>query len=382
MRPWGIIRALTAAGYRVTVAALSDPFARPSDIRALRAVCDAVHIVAHDGRRAAARALLALPTPVPLAAAFCYSSPMNALLRRLAASGAFDVAHIEHGRAAHFAPFLAPLPLVFDAVDCLTALHKQMMHVGSPSARLLAAEEWLKWRRYEPHICRRFAQIALTTETERAALLALTANLPPVTAIPNGVDGDYFHPAGTAPEPDTVLFSGKMSYAANDDAAHLLLREILPRLRRLRPNVRVIVAGSEPTAALRALAARAGNVLVTGHVEDMRPFFGRAALALCPMRIAAGIQNKILEAMAMACPVVCSPRAAREFAPAVAANAGIRVARSADEWATICAEMLSAPPATRAARGNAAREYVLRHHRWEDAAAQFGKLYEQCRRPL
>src|SRR6476659_6091359 len=107
-----------------------------------------------------------------------------------------------------------------------------------------------------------------------------------------------------------------MSHVANDDAARFLLRDILPRLRRLRPNTHLILAGSGPSAALREMARRAGNVSVTGFVDDIRPSLRRAAVAVCPIRIGVGIQNKVLEAMAMGKPVVASPLAARPFAAA------------------------------------------------------------------
>ncbi len=378
VRPFQIIRALSALGHRVTVVALEDEFATAGMVADLRAICDAVHLVPHPRLQGAIQATLALASPLPLWAAYCFSGVMERKLVEVVAADGFDVAHIEHLRAAHFVDAIAPLPVIIDAVDCLTALRAQMRDVGdSFLSRLLSWEEWSKLRSYEPRVYGVFPHITVTSAHDRAALMRLASGLPPITVISNGVDCDYFRPdAAIPPQADTLVFSGKMSYEANDAAARYLLTRILPRLRELRPATRVVVAGSRPSESLRALAARVGGVTVTGFVEDLRPFLSQASVAVCPMQIGAGIQNKALEAMAMGRPVICSPVAARALSGAVRAGAGVRVAETAVDFACACAEQLAAPTAETLRAGAAARAYVEREHRWPDAARAFVALYE------
>jgi sugar transferase (PEP-CTERM/EpsH1 system associated) len=380
VRPYQIIRALARAGHQITVVALEDGFASKTTLQELKEVCDAVHIVPHSRIQAAANCLMALPTPRPLWAAYCHSPRMENLLRELVASGAYDVAHVEHLRAAHFASALGTLPRVLDAVDCITALRRQILDqcpVGPQ--KLLSYEEWLKLRRYEPSIYRSYSQVAVTSQQDAMDLATLAPErLPPIEVIPNGVDLEYFSPLTDVRSiTDTITFSGKMSYIANEDAAQFLLKEIVPYLRKLRPQVEVILVGSNPSTGIRELAKKTGGITVTGYVEDLRPYLSRAVVAVCPMRIGVGIQNKALEAMAMGRPVVATPLAGRALAGAVRTGS-IRLMENAEAFARACATLLANPnEATEA--GVAARRYIEEHHRWEFAAAHFIELYEKAR---
>ena len=374
VRTYQLLRALVGGGAEVTLVALDDPFATPVVREELASLCRQVHTIALPKRQAALRCLAALPTPTPLWVAYCRSPQLLATVRALVARTPFDAAHVEHLRAAFVGEALGTLPTVFDAVDCITALQKQMFEQpGSLPARLLAGEEWLKLRHYEPRAYAPFDQIAVTSAYDAEALVALGTPLPPITVIPNGVDLTYFHPdTGVQPEHNTLVFSGKMSYRANDDAARYFIQDILPKIQAERPHVHLIVAGSEPSAALQSLAKNSDNVTITGFVDDLRPFLSRGAVAVCPLRIGVGIQNKALEAMAMGRPVVATPLAGRALQAAV--GDGITIAESTEAFAQHCLTLL-AEPERAAQQGAAARRYVEKHHRWDCAASAFRDRY-------
>ena len=141
-----------------------------------------------------------------------------------------------------------------------------------------------------------------------------------ISVIPNGVDLEYFRPLQLERQRFNLVFSGKMSYHANVATALYLYHQIMPLIWQHRPEATLTIVGSKPPKTIQAL----GNdprVEVTGYVEDMRPYVGRAEVMLSPMVYSVGIQNKVLEAMALGTPVVAAAQAAAALLPSDAGAA-------------------------------------------------------------
>jgi len=386
VRPFQWIKSLTELGHAVTVVALgTDGTERDEEARAaLLELCEAVHVVPHPKSQAAVQCAVSLPTPTPLWAAYCHSPALERVLRRLLHTQTFDVAHFEHLRAAHFARALqGRLPLVFDAVDCLSDLQRQMRRAPGRSlpARLVSWEEECKLRRYEPRIAALFHRTLITSAHDADALQALARAVRrslPISVVPNGVDLDYFQlPRDSVRMPRSVVFSGKMSYAANHDAAGYFAREIWPRVRTACPDATLTLAGSGPRADLRALgAAPTLGIQVTGHVPDLRPYLARASVAVCPLRIGVGIQNKALEAMAMGLPVAATPLAARAMPPDAPGRL-LRTAQTPAQFAQAVVDLLTRPGEARQ-MGLAARRYVETNHNWHVLAERVTAIYQEA----
>lgn len=386
VRPYNWIRSLAGLGHELTVVALgTDGPLRDEEAReALLPFCEDVIVVPHSQKRAAMHCALSLMTMTPLWAAYCHSPAMQTALRGLLAIRTFDVAHIEHLRAAHFAADLPPeLPIIFDAVDCITELQRQMSRAAGRGlfSRALSGHEHARLKRYEPRQAANCARTIITSITDANALRALADPLGlefPIDVLPNGVDLEYFHPAASdGPIGRNVVFSGKMSYAANHDAALYLARSIWPRILKACPDATLTIAGSGPKSEVRALAGhRDLRIEVTGYAADLRPLLSRASVAVCPVRIGVGIQNKVLEAMAMGKAVVATPLAARALQSEAAGDA-LCVAGSAKEFAECVIDYLTRPEEAKRV-GEAARQYVEAHHSWHQLAVHLTEIYVQA----
>jgi polysaccharide biosynthesis protein PslH len=184
--------------------------------------------------------------------------------------------------------------------------------------------------------------------------------------VPNGVDVEHFTSAGDAQRhPHTAVFTGVMDYEPNIDGVCWFVERCWPELRRQFPDARLLIVGSKPVAKVLALAQVAG-VEVTGRVPETPPYFDRAAVAIAPLRLARGVQNKVLEAMSMALPVVSTQQAAQGLGDVPADT--LRVAD--DENATVAAvAALFADPAAARAMGGRAAAFVRARFRWQNMFA-------------
>jgi len=372
VRPFQFIREL-AKRHNVHVIALGDAeAARTGGPAELTRVVEDLQIVPHSRYRGLLQALAALPNRTPMCAAYCRSRLMSRAVSDAVLGAGFDVAHVEHIRAAHFAP--SGLPVVFDAVDCLTGLFRQMARARkNPLAKMVMAEEAWKLRGYEPSVIRHFSRTVITSESERDELLALDPMLR-ADVVPNGVDATHFAPTGLQKHPHRVVFSGKMSYFPNAQAALWFAVQVFPDIRRRWPDAEFVIVGSDPSPEVARLPETSPGVTVTGYVDDTRPCLESAAVAVAPMQVAVGIQNKVLEAMAMGLPVVVSPPAARPFGGDCP---GILKAGTPAEMLSQVTRLFENQQAA-VAIGIEGRAEVVRRFSWEAATTALEHIYAEA----
>lgn len=235
---------------------------------------------------------------------------------------------------------------IIDFVDIDSDKWRQYADKASGIKRWFYHREALLLQQYEIAICQRFnASLFVSDDEANAFRRQLPAALQPkVHSLLNGVDTAFFNPALT-PTLDSlpqqyIVFTGAMDYWANVDAVCWFCQHVWPRLQQLQPALQFLIVGGKPTTAVRALAKQPG-VVVTGRVEDIRPYIQQACFAVAPMLIARGIQNKVLEAMAMNKAVVCSAMAMEGInAPA---NANTLIADGAEAFTEACQSLLQQP---------------------------------------
>jgi len=385
-RPYNLIRSLVNLGHRVTLltAASTSP-EEQAQADKLRDWGMQVEVFPVPRMRSLSNCLRALPTREPLQAVYAYHPGMERRLIELLSREAFDVVHIEHLRATRLVGAVKRTPKVYDSVDSISLLFEQTAKGGAQlRSRLMAAVDLARTRRYEAWLLTQYDQVVVTSQRDKDALEKLAhrflpphARPAPITVVTNGVDLDYFRPQDDTGQRDnrTVVFTGKMSYHANIAAALYFAREVLPRIWAQDPDVRFQIVGKDPPEAVRQLATD-GRIQVTGTVDDLRPYLAETTVAVCPALYAVGVQNKVLEAMAMGTPVVSTPAGCA----ALAAEEGqeILIAKGEEELAAAILQLLS-DRAMAKRLSTAGRRYVEDHHSWEAETRRLVGVYNGVR---
>jgi sugar transferase (PEP-CTERM/EpsH1 system associated) len=229
---------------------------------------------------------------------------------------------------------------------------------------------------FEASLAREFDATLLVTLAEKALFAARTPqSVARVHVVANGVDTERFSPevrlaSPFAADERAIVFTGAMDYWPNADAARWFVSEVLPGVLRQHPRARFHIVGMNPTPSVQALA-RDPAVTVTGRVPDTRPYLQHASVVVAPLRVARGVQNKILEAMAMARPVVATAACAMSLTAALGRE--LLVAGNASEFTSQVSEVLAAEPA---GLGDAARARVLSDYQWHRNLALVDALLE------
>ena len=391
-RPYNLIMALTRLGHRITLltAAGTSP-EEQAEARELASHGVRTEVFPVAQARSLLNCLRTLPTTEPLQAVYAYHPRMERRLVQLLKDESFDVVHIEHLRASRLARAVTRtsesggFPLVYDSVDSISLLFEQAAQSGAQRrSRLMTAIDLERTRHYEARLLTRYDQVVVTSRRDKEALehlahqyLPQDARAAPVTVVTNGVDLEYFHPQRRVDVQGerTVVFTGKMSYHANIAAALHFAREVLPRIWAKDPKVQFQIVGKDPPEVVRQLAED-DRIHVTGTVDDVRPYLAQATVAVCPVQYAVGVQNKVLEAMAMGKPVICTSAAFTSLDAQDGQEA--LVAHDPEEFAAHVVKICSNPSlAQRLA--TAGRQYVETHHNWENAAWRLIGIYELAR---
>ncbi|HEY7203381.1 MAG TPA: TIGR03087 family PEP-CTERM/XrtA system glycosyltransferase [Methylomirabilota bacterium] len=303
---------------------------------------------------------------------YFYSARLARQIRRRSGEARFDVVYASSTAMAQYAP--GDVPLVMDFVDVDSDKWRQYAeHRPAPFSWLYRAEG-RRLQSCEGEIARRARVCLLATDVEEGQLRSF-APWAHTAVIPNGIDSGYYSPRLEEPsEPAGVIFTGAMDYLPNIDAVQHFCADILPLVRRDVPDAVFYIVGLNPSADVRRLGEQPG-VVVTGSVPDVRPYYARTTVCVAPLRIGRGIQNKVLQGMAMGLPVVASPLAAR----GVRAEPGVHyeVAEAPEMFARHVARLLQCPEARRAL-GRAGRACIEAHYTWEHNLAGLEALLSQA----
>ncbi|MCW5662453.1 MAG: TIGR03087 family PEP-CTERM/XrtA system glycosyltransferase [Piscinibacter sp.] len=373
IRPFNMIKHLHAAGHEVVVCSLTRSDDMTKEAQGIAPYCSEFHIGQVDDRVQTLRMLATVPTPWTASEAFFHSSKLDRTIRRLLAERKFDLIFVHCSSVAHYVERVQGIPKILDFGDMDSAKWLEYAQHKAFPRSLGYWWEGVRLRAEEKRLARLFDLCTTITRAECQTLIDYGTGAP-TDWFPNGVDNMFFAPVTEDYDPDSIVFIGRMDYFPNQQGMLDFCRDTLPLLRARRPSVKLTIVGADPSAEIRALGEIPG-VTVTGTVPDVRPYVTRAALTVAPLRIARGTQNKILEAMAMGIPVVCSQIAAGGVdavpgehllaadAPAEQAEAILRVLED---------------PSLRERLAKAGRERVLTNHAWPSSMRRLDAIIERC----
>jgi len=371
-RPLHFIRGLSQT-HQVSVVCLATNEADEHSVSQLRQHCHDVEVIRLSRWRSLANCLLALFSTDSLRCAYFYSAQLRDRVRARVEANEVDLVHAEHVKSLPMVePILGKVPVVFDAVDCLSMLESRRR--GKTKNLLVKLFSWVESKKFElaeakaSHRCDR---VVISSAVDRLAYPVSGAARKKIDVIPNGVDLEHFGFRQFEAQKNLLVFCAKLDYFPNEDAALYFVRAVWPRLKARRPELQLEIVGNRPPKSVRRLDGR-NNIRVIASVPDVRPFLGCAWVALCPIRIRAGIQNKMLEAMALGVPLV----ATSVCCPGLQIEPGkhLLVADEPEQFAS-AVELLLDNATLREKLIGAGRAYVERHHNWAECVRAISNSY-------
>lgn len=360
--------------HQVALVSFLEPGQQAEDRRHFEDWVEAIHTVPLSRPQAYRRCLLGAFSRRPFQTCYYRDPAMAAQLARAVETFRPDLLYAHTIRVGEYPlAHRATCPIVLAMQIAMTLNYGRLArHSRSLPARLLYGFEHRKVRHYEPWIARQYDRCLLISPADLAALGPGVDN---VVFSPHGVDFAHFRPAPDRhQEAGLIVFTGNMGYAPNVDAILYFVERILPLIRAEQPDVRLAVVGTDPAPPVRRLAADPA-IEVTGRVPDLRVWLDRAQIAIDPLRIGAGLQNKVLEGMAMGLPMVITSIANEGIG--ARPEEQVLIADDPPAFARATLGLLRAP-ARAAAIGQAARRFIVEKWSWqkhfEALEAEFERL--------
>jgi sugar transferase (PEP-CTERM/EpsH1 system associated) len=306
------------------------------------------------------------------------SAQMRLEIEERARTGEFDVVICDFLTPFVNLPRNLPSATVLFQHNVEAMIWKRHYEVQSnPVKKAYLYDQWRKMHGFEREASRRFDWVVAVSREDRE-MMASEYGLENVSDVPTGVDTDYFRPRGMEKtEPHTLVFTGSMDWLPNEDAIRYFTSAIWPQVKRDLPEVKLIVVGRNPYPSLVELSKSDPSIMVTGRVEDVRPFMERAAAYIVPIRIGGGTRLKIYEAMAMEKPIISTTIGA-EGLP-VENGVELLLADTPESFARECVRVLKDESYARSI-GQRAAQRVRESFGWDKVAAEFAEICERALR--
>jgi len=357
---WHFLQHLLSQGAEVCIGCFQEEDRDQKAVEFLRERC--AEVVAPRLSRGTAKlaSLRGLLTGEPLTLPFFRNAELQRAVNRWCENPP-DLIYVYSSSMAQYAMKPKALAKVMQFAELDSDKWRQYAEVSGPLGKWIYGREAKRLLKFEAEVARAFSRSFVVSEVESELFQKLIPGVVP-DVLPNGVDIEHFQSQGDDERhPQTAIFTGVMDYEPNIDGVCWFAKSCWPKLREQFPDARLLIVGSKPTSAVTALGDIDG-ITVTGRVDTTPPYFDKSSVAIAPLRLARGVQNKVLEAMSMALPTVASPQASQGLGNVP--NDSLIVADG--EAATIAGvARWFADPARARRDGQAAAKWVRDEWRWE-----------------
>lgn len=317
------------------------------------------------------KAMLGYFSPKPRFVIDTYNFEMESLVDDARQQKNYDVVIASQIDMTPYALRVSDTPKIFEELE-LTTLYEQYANQTQSLKKLRASLMWWKKSRYTANLLPNFAGCTVVSEGERKRVLEIVPDYQSVVIIPNGVDTAHYAGDFGPVKPDTLVYSGALSYYPNFDAMEFFISQILPLIQAERPNVKLIITGKRDETLINRLPANE-QVFFSGYLDDIRPTVAGSWLSIAPLRLGGGTRLKILEAMAAGTPVVSTSKGAEGLE--VTSGQDIFIADTPTDFATIVLRLLTDSDLRETISHNA-RQTARNKYDWQIIGQKFDGFIE------
>ena len=364
LRAYNQIRQLSR-NHEIHLCALNDIHLKNESIKALQPFCKSIHVLNLSKFAVIWNIILAYFTGKPLQVGYFYNLPTQRKIDQLLNEIQPDHIYCQLLRVAEYVR-KKNIPKTLDYQDVFSKGVDRRKKSSPFYMKPLLRLEYKRLCKYEKELFDDFDNKTIISYPDRDFIPHPERNK--IVVVTNGVDTDYFKPVETEKKYD-LIFTGNMGYPPNVNAAVFLAKEILPLIHKSLPGVMLVLAGASPHA--QVLELKGEKIEVTGWVEDIREYYAGSRIFIAPMLIGTGLQNKLLEAMAMKIPCITSPLANNALGAKIGEE--IMVGQNAKEFAGLVVDLLNHPQKA-AILAEKGYEFVHRNFNWEAATNKLEEL--------
>ncbi len=365
LRAFHQIRCL-AKNNEIILCTLSDKPVHPEALKILKEFCSEVHIIPIRKTGMIWNVMKAFFNGNPLQVGYFYRCSARKKIHALLEQYKPDHIYCQLIRVSEYVKD-SKMPKTLDYQDIFSTGAKRQAETAPFWMKPMLLMEYRRLQRYEHNIFIKFEHKTIISQPDRDLLPHSSRE--EVVIIPNGVDHAYFHPVKRQKTHD-IVFTGNMGYPPNIDAARFIADEIFPLVLKQFPAATLLLAGANPHS--KVLSLKASNITVTGWLPDIRDSYASSRIFIAPMRIGTGLQNKLLEAMAMELPCITSILANQALGARGIEE--ILVGTTAEEYAIHIIRLLQNESLSQAL-AQKGHDFVKREFSWETSTAVLEKLF-------